>query len=138
VTRPFATTASCLALAAATAGCGGGGDAVPPERPADPGEVEVPTDVYGTHQELLPVRSAIGPDGLSVRNLAGRAGSIVEWTNRDDRTHRLESTSGSALKFRSPPIAPGEQFRMTIDAPGRTRYRSTTGGEQYRGILDAY
>ena len=124
-------------VAAGVAGCGGSGEQVPPPRPDNPGGAPM-GDAYGTKQDLRIAEIAIGPDGVAPATLNAKAGAPASFTNGDDRTHRIVSTGKSNFKFRSRPIAPGEVYRLTLESPGRTTYRSTSGGKSYRGVIDVF
>jgi plastocyanin len=67
--------------------------------------------------------NAAGGSQFDPRIARVRRGSIVRWTNTDDKPRSVEADNGA---FRSPSIPPGGKFDYTADTAGSFNYHDGT------------
>jgi plastocyanin len=53
------------------------------------------------------------------KSVTVKAGTTVTWTNQDDETHTVTSTT---KEFKSKPLSAGDKFTFTFTTPGTYKY----------------
>jgi plastocyanin len=53
------------------------------------------------------------------KSVTVKAGTTVTWTNQDDETHTVTSTT---KEFKSEPLSAGDKFTFTFTTPGTYKY----------------
>lgn len=118
------TAVLILLLAGIVLSCGCTHQASPADiTPLPPAQeaVQGPTEHVGLKA------SSYNPEHLYIR-----AGTMVVWTNEEDRISRrvvhLPSSPGDSVAFESGSLAPGESFSFTFTTPGRYVYADPQHG----------
>lgn len=62
-------------------------------------------------------------DRFKPEDVSLTVGETVRWSNADDSAHRVMSAPGAEASFRSPRIAPGDDFEHTFTEIGPQPYR---------------